>query len=229
ELGVEVSAGDQERSYIEVSGRRGLGIKADDLIDTLFAEALREVQARESSEGADEQRDSARMIAVSALRYFLVKFTRRTIIAFDFEDALAFEGETGPYLQYTAVRATNIFRKFIEAHPDFKAESLLGSLNPDQLKSFLSADGSLDFWDLVLLAAQLEMVVDQAIAAEEPAVLAKYAFRLAQAFNNFYHHHRILQEPDSTRQQFLLLLVHLVRVTLEQALDLMGIDIPPRM
>jgi len=229
ELGVELSAEAQERSYIEVSGRRGLGIKADDLIDRLLEKALQEVQGRESSGNVQEQNESARMIAVSALRYFLIKFTRRTLIAFDFKDALAFEGETGPYLQYTAVRAGNILHKFNEIQPDFESERRLEAVNAHQLHSSLTGEGGGDFWDLVLLSAQLEMVVDQAIAAEEPAIVAKYAFRLAQAFNNFYHHYRILQEPDPTHQQFLLWLVQLVLKTLQEALDLMGIEIPARM
>jgi len=229
ELSLELSAKDQERSYIEVSGRRGLGIKADDLIDRLIEKALQEVQAREPSSDVQERQASARMIAVSALRYFLVKYTRRTIIAFDFKDALAFEGETGPYLQYTAVRAMNIFHKFNEIHSNFEPRRLLEAVNATQLLSSLTGEGGDDFWDLVLLAAQLEMVVDQSIAAEEPAILAKYSFRFAQAFNNFYHHHRILQEPSLTRQQFLLVIVHLALRTLEQALALMGIEIPARM
>jgi arginyl-tRNA synthetase len=229
ELGVEVAAGDEDRSYIEVSGRRGLGIKADDLMDRLFEKALLEVQVRESSPSHDEQQDAARQIAVGALRYFLVKFTRRTIIAFDFKEALAFEGETGPYLQYTAVRAKNILRKFAEIHVDYKPRALLESTGAAQLESFLNGPESGDFWDLVLLGAQLEMVADQSIAAEEPATLAKYSFRLAQAFNNFYHHYRILQEPDATRQTCLLILVEIVLKTLEQALYLMGIEIPARM
>ena len=229
EMGVELSAEDRERPYIEVSGRKGLGIKADDLIDQLVDKALQEVRARRMTEDAGEQQTCARMIAVGALRYFLLKFSRRVIIAFDFKEALAFEGETGPYLQYSVVRARNIFRKFQESRAAFDAWRLGESIDEERLKNFLGGDDSQDFWELILLAAQLEMVAEQAISSSEPAAMAKYAFRLAQAFNNFYHQHHILSETDPARQNFLLFLVHLVNESLTRALDLLGIEIPERM
>ena len=227
EMGYEAS--DEGKGYVEVSGRKGLGIKADDLIDRLIAKALDEVRSREMTTDEAQQRSIAASIAVAALRYFLLKFSRNVIIAFDFKEALAFEGETGPYLQYTVVRARNIFRKFAEAHAGWKPESLRNAIPAEKLAAFLSGDAGRDFWEMTLVSAQLEMVAEQAISAEEPAVVAKYAFRLAQAFNNFYHHHRILAEPDPARQDFLLYLVLLVSETLARALDLLGIEVPERM
>jgi arginyl-tRNA synthetase len=229
ELGVELTQEDRERPYVEVSGRKGLGVKADDLIDTLIAKALEEVRSRQMTQNIEEQQTYARMIAVAALRYFLLKFSRRIIIAFDFKEALAFEGETGPYLQYSVVRARNIFNKFQETQADFKPQSLDRVVTTEVLRRFFSSEDGLAYWELTLLTAQLEMVVEQAIASQEPAGVAKYAFRLAQAFNNFYHRFHILSEPDSDRQQFLLYLVHLVNQTLTSALGLMGIEIPERM
>ncbi len=229
EMGFELSAEDRQRSYVEVSGRKGLGVKADDLIDVLVEKALQEVRTRQMTQDPAEQAAYARMIAVGALRYFLLKFSCRVIIGFDFKQALAFEGETGPYLQYSVVRARNIFRKFREAHPEFNAAGLGDRISPDQLKAFLGGEDGLNFWELTLLAAQLEMVVDQAIATTEPSALAKYAFRLAQSFNNFYHRYHILSEPDPAWQSFLLILVHLVNETLSRTLDLLGIEIPERM
>jgi arginyl-tRNA synthetase len=206
-----------------------LGVKADDLIDALIAKALDEVRAREMTQDSAEQQTHARMIAVSALRYFLLKFSRRMIIAFDLKEALTFEGETGPYLQYSVVRARNIFRKFRETRPDFRPERLGEFLTTEQLKKFFSGDDGLAHWELTLLAGQLEMAVEQAIASAEPSVVAKYAFRLAQAFNNFYHRYYILSESDSARQLFLLYLLHLVNQTLSLALEQMGIEVPERM
>ena len=229
ELGVELSEEDRERPYVEVSGRKGLGVKADDLIDTLIAKALEEVRSRQMTQNLEEQQTYARMIAVAALRYFLLKFSRRIIIAFDFKEALAFEGETGPYLQYSVVRARNIFNKFQETHADFRPQSLDRVVGLEVLRRCFAGEGALAFWELTLLNAQLEMVVEQAIASQEPAGVAKYAFRLAQAFNNFYHRFHILSEPDAERQQFLLYLVQLVNRTLTSALDLMGIEVPERM
>ncbi|HET7841692.1 MAG TPA: arginine--tRNA ligase, partial [Terriglobia bacterium] len=229
ELGVELTDDDRARPYIEVSGRKGLGVKADDLIDRLEEKALQEVRARELTQDPAEQRTYAHMIAVGALRYFLVKFSRRVIIAFDFKEALAFEGETGPYLQYSVVRAKNIFRKYAEANAGFSPEKLGSTISHEQLKKFFAGENGAAFWELALLAAQMEMSADQAIASEEPSAVAKYAFRLAQAFNNFYHYHHILSEPDPERQQGLLYLVHLASESLIRALDVLGIEVPERM
>jgi arginyl-tRNA synthetase len=142
---------------------------------------------------------------------------------------LAFEGETGPYVQYSVVRARNIFRKYGDTRPGFDPLKLGESVPSPQFRAFFEGDGGRDFWELTLLAAQLEMAVDQAVASEEPAILAKYAFRLAQGFNNFYQHHRILSEPDPARQSCLMYLTHNVSETLTRALDLLGIEVPERM
>jgi arginyl-tRNA synthetase len=229
ELGVALTPEDRARPYVEVSGRKGQGVKADDLLDALQAKALEEVRARQMTQDPGEQETCARLIAVGALRYFLLKVSRRVIIAFDFKEALAFEGETGPYLQYTVVRARNIFRKFQESQPDFQPAELDASLSMAQLRGFFTGEDGLAFWQLTLLAAQLELIVEQAIAAQEPSGVAKYAFRLAQAFNNFYHRFHILSEADATRQRLLLFLVRVVEQTLTRTLEPMGIEIPERM
>ncbi len=229
EMGYELRPENLERSYVEVSGRKGLGLKADDLVDMLVAKATQEVRSREMTRDPAEQLAYGRMIAVSALRYFLLKFSCHVIITFDFKEALAFEGETGPYLQYTVVRGRNIFRKYADEHEDFTPESLSGKVRLSELKRFLDGNDGTAFWELVVLAAQLEMVCDQAISTTEPATVSKYAFRLAQAFNNFYHRFHILSEPDPSRQDFLLYLVQVVEHTLTQTLDLLGIEVPERM
>jgi arginyl-tRNA synthetase len=229
EMGITLSDEDRQRPYVEVSGRKGQGVKADDLIDTLIARAAEEVSSRHMAQDPAEVQDYARRIAVAALRYFLLKFSRRVIIAFDFKEALAFEGETGPYLQYSAVRARNIFRKYQELSPGFEPAQLSGVLTPEQLQQFFKGEDGAAYWELTLLASQLETMVAQAITSEEPAVVAKYAFRLGQAFNNFYHHFHILSEPDPSRQQFLLYLVYLAERTLTLATEQMGIEIPERM
>ena len=229
ELGLELNEEDRRRSYVEVSGRKGLGIKADDLVDALIKKALEEVQGRQITQAAAGQEQVARQIAVGALRYFLLKFSTRIIIAFDLKEALAFEGETGPYLQYSVVRARNIFRKYAETEPTFSPAGLGDWLRGEQIKEFLTGEDTETLWELVLLAGQLEMVVEQAAATSEPAVLAKYAFRLAQAFNNFYHRYHILSEADRARQLFLLYLVELVNQTLSRTLELLGIEVPERM
>ncbi len=229
EMGIALSDEDRQRPYIEVSGRKGQGVKADDLIDRLIARAAEEVSSRDMAQDPAEVQAIARQIAVAALRYFLLKFSRRMIIAFDFNEALAFEGETGPYLQYSVVRARNIFRKFQESHTECEVSQLSHALSPEQLQAFFKGEDGAAFWELTRLAGQLESTAAQAISGEEPAVMAKYAFRLAQAFNNFYHHFHILNEPDAARQQFLLYLVYLAERTLTLATEQMGIEIPERM
>jgi len=220
ELGYELNAEDAQKPYVEVSGRKGLGVKADDLITKLEEATLGEVSQRHAEMSADEQKATAHAIAVGALRFFLLKFTRNTIIAFDFEDALSFEGETGPYCQYAVVRIRGIRRKGSE-------ES--GSVSAKAAAKFLTgADGS-GLWELLLQAGTLDYASDAAIGAQEPAFVAKYAFQLAQAFNNFYHKHHILSEADAEKRVFLWGLTEIVERQLVRALSLMGIEAPDKM
>jgi arginyl-tRNA synthetase len=222
ELGFPLSEQDRKRPYVEVSGRKGLGVKADDLLDTLVQKASAEVRARHALPEEESGR-IARTIAVGALRYFLLRFARNTVIAFDFKEALSFEGETGPYVQYAAVRANNIFRKLVESgekaldlaeeHPGFG--------------QFLSGDS--DLWELVYQAARLPEIVRQITQSLELGQLCKYAFALAQKFNLFYHKHHILSEADPQKRLYLLLVADLVRRQLTAALDLLGCEVPPKM
>jgi arginyl-tRNA synthetase len=224
ELDIALSEEDRKRPYVEVSGRKGLGVKADDLIDTLIAKALEEVASRHPEVPAEEQRRVAAQIAVGALRYFLLKFTRTSVIAFDFQEALSFEGETGPYVQYAAVRARNILRKLEErgeALPDFAAELTAETL-ARQLKSE-------DFWQVLLAASKTDAALERAVVSGEPAHVAKYAFQLAQSFNNFYHQHHILHEENREKKVFLLWMTDFFRSQLERTLGILGIELPPYM
>ena len=221
ELGIELSEEDQRRAYVEVSGRKGLGVKADDLLDMLIAGALQEVSSRHEELPYDERKKIATQIAVGALRYFMLRFTRTTVIAFDFQEALSFEGETGPYVQYASVRARNILRKFEEtgeSMPDFDAE-----LTPKVLARQLENE---DFWQLLLSASRLHWVVQRSINAAEPAQLARYAFQVAQTFNNFYHQHHILKEENRERKVFLLWMTQFFLKELTAVLHVMGIEAP---
>jgi arginyl-tRNA synthetase len=223
EMGYELTAEEARKPYVEVSGRKGFGVKADDLLDKLEAATLEEVQQRHAEMAAAEQKLTAHAIAVGALRFFLVKFTRNAIIAFDFKDALSFEGETGPYCQYAVVRIRGIRRKGKEA----------GATNVEVTKESIAqllsgADGN-SFWELLAAAGSLDYAVDAAIATQEPAFMAKYAFQLAQAFNNFYHKHHILSETDEQKRAFLLRLTELVEAQLVRGLRLLGIEAPEKM
>ncbi len=226
ELGYQLSEEDKAKAYIEVSGRKGFGVKADDLLDTLIASAKKEVDARHAQLSDSERAAIATQIAVGALRYFMLKFTKPSVIAFDFKEALSFEGETGPYCQYAVVRATNIFRKGGMDPDKFSHEPAISS---QEFAGQLNGEKGNELWELWLTASKTSYIVDQCIATTEPAYLAKHAFQLAQQFNYFYHRHPILTEADEGRKRFLLATVAVVRRELIRALEVMGITVPPVM
>jgi arginyl-tRNA synthetase len=233
ELGIELSEDDRARPFIEMSGRKGLGVKADDLINRLEADALREVSSRHPELSLDEQNATAHEIAVGALRYFLLKFTRNSVIAFDFKEALSFEGETGPYCQYAAVRANSIFRK-LEPEAIAKAEEFIMNATAEaeagsKIAELFADEAGTEIWSLVMLAERLDDVVEQCAASAEPANLAKYTFTLARMFNLFYHRHRIIAEEDQTKRAVLIVAANIARRRLTAALASLGIAVPERM
>jgi len=221
ELGYTVSPEDQARPFIEVSGRKGFGVKADDLIDQLIAASQKEVDARHPELSEAERQATATQIAVGALRYFMLKFTRNTVIAFDFREALSFEGETGPYVQYAIVRARNIFRK-----AEITPTAVLTDLAAIDVAPFVTGEDGDGIWQLWLRASKLGLLIEQSIVTSEPAYLAKHAFQLAQDFNNFYHKHHVLHESDASRKTFLLATAAVAERELVRALALLGIEAP---
>ena len=225
ELGYSLSEEDKTRSYIEVSGRKGFGVKADDLLDTLIESAKKEVDSRHPQLSDSERGEIATQIAIGALRYFMLKFTKQSVIAFDFKEALSFEGETGPYAQYAVVRATSIFRK-AGIDPEIFSGGGAGSISAVDLSRYLNGEAGNEFWELWLASSKTSYVVEKCIATTEPAYLAKHVFQLAQLFNTFYHRHPILTEADDRRKQFLLATVVVVRRELIRALAIMGIIVP---
>jgi arginyl-tRNA synthetase len=233
EMGYEIPPEDAKRPYVEVSGRKGQGVKADDLLDQLEASARREVDARHPDSPEPERAAISHAIAIGALRYFLLRFTRSTVIAFDFKDALSFEGETGPYVQYAVVRVNGILRKGAAKHPGFEAvdaQTLQRSeCNDVDVAKFLASPIGDDLWELTVLSGSLDARLDVSVASQEPAFLARYAFELAQAFNVFYHKHHILSEEDAAKRAFLVQLTQLVREQLVTTLGLLGITAPEKM
>jgi arginyl-tRNA synthetase len=214
-----LSEEDEKKPYVEMSGRKGLGVKADDLVELLLERSRAEVsRRREGEEGAEGSANGAetdaRAIAVGALRYFLLKFGRNKVIAFDFDEALNFEGDTGPYLQYSLVRAGNIFRKLEEK--GIAAGSPEGPWEDD-------------LWALVLDSAAVPEVSARSIETYEPATLAHHAFALAQAFNQFYHRHPIANEPDAALRNRRLAVAKIFHREMTTLLGLLGIPEPGRM
>jgi arginyl-tRNA synthetase len=237
ELGYEIAADESKKAYVEVSGRRGHGVKADDLITRMWKAAEERVRQKHPLMAELEIRHTANALAVGALRFFLLKFTRNTIIAFDFDDALSAEGETGPYCQYAVVRIRGIRRKetagedTVISEQEHLARTGLSVLTEPGLpvSQYLSAAEDSDIWALLVQAGLLDEAVDAGIRAQEPAFVAKYAFQLAQGFNVFYHKHHILSEPDEQKRAFLLGLTELVERQLVRALGLLGIEAPEKM
>jgi arginyl-tRNA synthetase len=226
DLGYTVSDEDLARPYIEVSGRKGFGVKADDLIDKLIAATQILVDGRQAERSEEERRAIAKQIAVGALRYFMLKYTRNTVIAFDFKDALSFVGETGPYIQYATVRIRRIFE-----NAGTTPEEALAALASIDSAPFIAGDENLVFWSLLMQAARRTMVLEQCIATSEPAHLAKHAFQLAQEFASFYNddRSRILTEPDPARKAFLLGVAAIALRELTLALSWLGIESPQAM
>ncbi|MFP5229732.1 MAG: arginine--tRNA ligase [Acidobacteriota bacterium] len=221
DLGYEVAEEDRARPYIEVSGRKGFGVKADDLIDALITATRAEVDGRHPELAEAERDATAKAIAVGALRYFMLRYTRNSVIAFDFKDALSFEGETGPYLQYAVVRVRSIFRK-----AGTTAEAALAGLQSVDVGRYLTGEGSEGIWEVWLRAGKTTLLLDQCIQTAEPAYLAKHAFQLAQDFSNFYRLHHILSEEDSARKTLLLATAAVTERELVRCLDWMGVSAP---
>ena len=229
ELNLEVSEADKDRAFLEVSGRKGLGVKADDLLDRLEDKALAEVEKRNPGLPPDHKQLIARQIAAGALRYFMLKFARNSLIIFDFDEALSFEGETGPYLQYTLVRLNSIFRK-LEDRERFREADVPALLGPDSPDFAELPEAEMkDFWELVLYAGQFEEQVVQSIEALEFSHLAKFTFNLSQRTNAYYHSYLILGEDNPERKNIRILTVFYVREILKKALSLMGIPLPEKM
>ncbi len=224
DLGIPLSEEDRKRPYVEVSGRKGLGVKADDLMDSLIAKAFEEVVSRHAEKPAEQNRRVATQIAIAALRFFLLSYTRNTVIAFDLQAALSFEGETGPYVQYAAVRARKILARYQELGqtiPDFAAE-----LGADAMARQLASE---DFWQVLLAASKVDSALENALAAGEPAHVAKYAFQLAQGFSNFYQKYPIIHEENREKKVFLLWMTDFFRRQLERTAAVLGIEIPEYM
>jgi arginyl-tRNA synthetase len=229
ELGYKASAEEKDRAFLEVSGRKGLGVKADDLLDRLEEKALAEVEKRNAGLDEEVKKAISRDIASGALRYFMLKFAKNSLIVFDFEEALSFEGETGPYLQYTIVRLRSIFRKLAErtgtTEDALRAPAAAREAALDRLGDREAAD----LWDLVLYAASFEEEVLRTATLLESSHLAKFTFNLCQRINTYYHHYPVVAEEDPGIRAIRALTLSLTRGTLEKALSLMGIPLPERM
>ena len=219
---------DTSRPFVEVSGRKGLGVKADDLLDLLITAAKKEVVVRHSdlTQDSPETENISTAIAIAAVRYFMIKYSRGKLIAFDIDEAMSFEGESGPYVQYAIVRATNILKK-LEAQQGCTEVNILDEIQT--LEDSALTQPSSDIWELLFESSRLDDIADQTARTLELSVLAKYAFSLAQSFNTFYHRCPVIAETDPAVRLWRAVAVLYCRRQLKQALDLMGCEAPSRM
>ena len=223
-LGMDVSAEDADKPYLEMSGRKGLGVKADDLMSALASKATEAVQANAADAFSTEEAETlGRQIAVAALRYFMLKFGRNKVIAFDFNEALTFEGDSGPYLQYSTVRVDNIFRKMAERGVD----PMIAEEAVDRLT--LTQGLTDEMWELVRRSAELPAAIRRAVDGLELSVITHDLLELAQKFNSFYHKYPILNESDTDERQRRAICAEVFRRTMKRALALLGIPVPARM
>ena len=226
-LGYADAGSEEGKPFVEVSGRKGLGVKADDLLDQVAERAENEVAARHGDLPPDERRRIAVIIATAAVRYFMIKFSRGKVIAFDIDEALSFEGETGPYLQYAAVRARKILQK-LRDRDGIETATLLDSLVSTPADSLTREAGD-ELWNLILEASRLDEVAEQAVRTLELSVLAKYAFGLAQRFNGFYHSSPVIAEADEAVRRWRAAGVSYFQSQMTRTLELIGCEVPPRM
>jgi arginyl-tRNA synthetase len=225
-LGYDVSS---DEAAVKVSGRKGLGVKADDLVDALVAKARAEIEARDPERDEAAREAAARAIAIGALRYFLLRFSRTRVITFDMEEALAFAGETGPYIQNAVVRARNILAKLAAEGHD--VAGLLARARAADQGGFLSGEEGDEAWSLLLLMAKSDEVAEQAVRSQEVALLAKHAFAVAQAFHSYYQkpaYSVLYAATDELRAARTLVVDAFVR-QMEVLAGLLGIPIPDRM
>lgn len=227
-LGMTVRAEDASRTFLEMSGRKGLGVKADDLLDAMEAKATEAIAAGlAGNEGKDaaeiDTTALGREIAVGALRYFMLKYGRNKVIAFDFSEALTFEGDSGPYLQYSTVRAENIFRRMKERGVDPMVDDAL----IDQLT--IGGEMADEMWEIVRMSAETPGAVRRAVDALELSILTHHLLELAQRFNSFYHKFPILNEKDPAERQRRAACAEVFRQTMHRSLSLIGVPVPARM
>lgn len=221
EMGLRLSKEEESKSYVEVSGRKGIAVKADELIEKLKEKSLEEVRLRDPRIDPDQAEKIAGDIAVGALRYFMIKFSSNSVIAFDFKEALAFEGDTGPYLQYSLVRINSILRKMGDQAIDINSGELDLSVL-DQKEYDIT-------YDLLLLLSLTELQVEFAINNREISVIANHTFTVCQKFNHYYHLFPVIAETDHRKKCLRQAVILLVKDRLEKLLGIMGIPIPEKM
>ena len=199
----------------KMKSREGTVVDADDLIYKMYAEAksTSEESGKLADVPAEEREELYRMIGLGALKYFIIKVDPKKTMLFDPKESIDFNGNTGPFIQYTHARIRSILRK---------AEGIEAAVAPGVIPSAKEIR-------LIKLLSFYPSKVGEAAESFSPSVIANYAYELAKEFNQYYHDTRILGEPDKTLLSFRLVLAAAVATTLSKAMGLLGIGLPERM
>ncbi|MBR4755540.1 MAG: arginine--tRNA ligase, partial [Bacteroidales bacterium] len=202
-----------------MKSREGTVVDADDLIEKMYLEA--KATSEESGKLADlseeEKEKLFRMIGLGALKYFIIKVDPKKTMLFDPKESIDFNGNTGPFIQYTHARIRSILRKAGESGIEYSSSSLP------------VVDFSAKEVRLVKLLNLFPTKVAEGAAAYSPAVVANYAYDLAKEFNQYYHETPILKEEDPTMLRARLVLIDTLSAVLRRAMGILGIELPERM
>ena len=204
----------------KMKSREGTVVDADDLLEQMYDEARKtsEESGKLADMSDDEKAQLYRMIGLGALKYFIIKVDPKKTMLFNPKESIDFNGNTGPFIQYTHARIKSILRKADDQGISHKAADVLASIEPSAKET-----------RLIKLLSTYPAKVAEAGAAYSPAVIANYAYDLAKEFNQYYHDTRILQEEDQDVRRFRLVLIQTVAEVLVKAMDILGIQLPERM
>ena len=197
----------------KMKSREGTVVDADDLIDTMVASAAEMGAERFAEMPAEESAEISRMVGLGALKYFLLKVDPRKNMLFNPKESIDFNGNTGPFIQYTYARIRSVIRKAEGFDPAVTPQS-----EPNAKESVL-----------IQKVADFPSVVAEAGRNYSPALIANYAYDLAKEYNQFYHDYSILREENEQKRNLRLLLSMTVGRTLKSAMSLLGIEMPERM
>jgi arginyl-tRNA synthetase len=210
ELGIMI----KEKEFVHMSGRKGIYINADDVLDALHKKAYEETKKRNPNEREEWLHDIADKIAISALRFDLIKQDLDKMIVFDLSESLNLEGETGPYVQYAHARASSIIQK-AGVRPTITLDSACSLDDPIEL-------------ELIKMISKFDLYVEDAVKNLSPKIIARYAYQLATDFNVFYEKKPVLQEKDEIKREARIALVQAFKNVVKTAFSLLGIETPER-
>ncbi|MGM9767372.1 MAG: arginine--tRNA ligase [Candidatus Cryptobacteroides sp.] len=204
----------------KMKSREGTVVDADDLLEQMYEEARKtsEESGKLADMSGEEKTALYKMIGLGALKYFIIKVDPKKTMLFNPKESIDFNGNTGPFIQYTHARIKSILRKADDQGISHKAADVLASIEPSAKET-----------RLIKLLGNYPAKVAEAGAAYSPAVIANYAYDLAKEFNQYYHDTRILQEEDQDIRRFRLVLIQTVAEVLVKAMDILGIRLPERM